>query len=90
MLGLATAREGLDNDHAAATARAWLRQHARFVDRCFGRLRLFCGRRHGEQLARMRDVFGAVAAGEQAIVSDAVAAVQTSRIFRQLPVMPIL
>ena len=31
MLWLAAAREGLDDDHAAAAARAWLRQHARLL-----------------------------------------------------------
>ena len=74
MLGLAAAREGLDDDHAAATARAWPRQDARLVERGFGRLGLFCGRRHGEQLARVRNVFGAATAGEQPIVADAMEA----------------
>src|SRR5258708_11756253 len=31
MLWLAAAREGLDDDHAAAAAWAWLRQHARLL-----------------------------------------------------------
>jgi hypothetical protein len=50
VLGLAAAPEGLDDDHAAAAARAWVRQHPRFDDRCLGGLGLFWARRHGEQL----------------------------------------
>jgi hypothetical protein len=38
MLRLTAGCEGLDDDHAAAAARAWTRQHARFVDCWFGRL----------------------------------------------------
>ena len=74
MLGLAAACENLDDDHAASAARAWPRQHPRFVDHCFGRLGFFCGRRHGEQLASVGNVCGAVEAGEQPIMSDAVEA----------------
>jgi hypothetical protein len=74
VLGLASARESLDDDHAAAAARAWPRQHAGFIDRYFGRLGLFCGSRQSEQLARVRNVFGSVAVGEQPIVSDAMEA----------------
>ena len=76
MLRLAAAREGLDDEHAAAAAWAWPRQHARFVECCFGHLGLFCGRRHGEQLAHVRNVFGAAAAGEQPIVPDAMEALR--------------
>jgi len=66
--GLASACESLDDDDAAAAARAWTRQDAGLVEPCFGRLELFYGSRHGEQLARVRNVFGAIAAGEQPIV----------------------
>ena len=76
ILGLAAAREGLDDDHAATAARTWTRQHAGFVDRCFGRLGLFWSRRHGEQLASVRNVCGAIAAGEQPIVPDAMEALR--------------
>ena len=57
---LAAGREGLDDDHAATAARTWTRQHAWFVDRCFGRLGLSWARWHGEQLARVRNVCGSV------------------------------
>ena len=76
MLRLAAAREGLDDDHAAAAARAWARQHAGLVGRGFGRFGFVRMSRHGEQLARVRNVFGAVAVGEQPIVSDAVEALR--------------
>ena len=39
-----------------------------------GGLGFFWARPHGEQLARVRDVFGSVAAGEQPIMSDAMEA----------------
>ena len=74
MLRLTVTREGLDDDHTATAARTWMRQHVGFVDRCFGRLGLFWARRHGEQLACVLDVFGSVAAGEQAIMADAMSA----------------
>jgi hypothetical protein len=74
VLRLAAALEDLDDDHAAAAARAWLRQYARFVDRCFGRVGLFWARRHSEQLASVGHVRGSVGAGEQPIVSDAMEA----------------
>jgi hypothetical protein len=74
--GLAAARESLDDDHAAAAARAWTRQHAGLFERGFGRLGLFWGRRQGEQLARVRNVSGSVAVGEQPIVSDAMEALR--------------
>ena len=44
--------------------------------RCFGRLGLLWARRHGEQLASVRNVCGSVAAGEQPIVSDAMEALR--------------
>ncbi len=76
MLRLAVARESLDDDHAAAAARAWTRQHAGLFERCFGRFGFFWARRHGEQLARVRNVFGSVAVGEQPIVADAMEALR--------------
>ena len=76
MLGLASARESLDDDHAAAAARAWLRQHAGLLECGFGRLSFFWACRRGEQLARVRNVFGSVAVGEQPIVSDAMEALR--------------
>jgi hypothetical protein len=73
VFGLAAAREGLDDDHAAAAAATWTRQHTgvrrQLRSRTFG---LFRPGRHGEQLARPRDVGGAMAVGEQSIVADAV------------------
>ena len=51
------------------------RQHARFIGGwCLWRLGRFGGRRHGEQLARPRDVGGPVAAGQEPVVADAMAA----------------
>ena len=76
MLRLAAARESLDDDHAATAARTWTRQHAGFVDRCFGRFGFFGARWHGEQLARVLDVCGSVAVGEQPIMADAMEAVR--------------
>src|SRR5665647_3618347 len=73
MLWLAAAREGLDDEHASAAAGARSWQHAGFVGRwgLWGIL-LFGADRHGEQLARPRDVGGAAAAGQQSVVPDAV------------------
>src|SRR6185295_13078250 len=72
MLWLAAAREGLDDDHAAAAARAWLRQHAQLLrfGGAVGLVRRHAGR-PGEQLAGARDVGRAMAIGEQSIVTDA-------------------
>jgi hypothetical protein len=52
-----TAREGLDDDHAAAAAWAWLRQHARLLGfgGAVGLVRRRAGQ-YGEQLAGARDV----------------------------------
>ena len=75
MLRLAAARKDLDDEHAAATARAWTRQHGRLVRLCgLGGVGLF--RRHREQLASVRNVCGSVAVGEQPIVPDAVEALR--------------
>src|SRR6202048_3945186 len=76
VLRLAAALKSLDDDHAGATARAWTRQHAGLVDRCFGRLWFFWAGRHGEQLARVDNVCGSGAGGEQAIVPDAMEALR--------------
>src|SRR5258708_3975943 len=76
VLRLAAALKSLDDDHAGATARAWTRQHAGLVDRCFGRFGFFWAGRHGEQLARVGNVFGSVAVGEQPIVPDAMEALR--------------
>src|ERR1700757_403063 len=72
------AREGLDDDHPAAAAGTWTRQHARLVGFCcgLGYLWLFWARWHGEQIAGACDIGRTVAVGEQAIVSDAVEAVR--------------
>src|SRR5216683_4097592 len=52
------------------------RQRAGLFERGFRRLGLFWARRQGEQLARVRNVFGSVAIGEQPIVSDAMEALR--------------
>src|SRR5262245_33142806 len=72
---LAAAFENLDDDHAAAAAGARAGQDARLV-RGSGLLLLLVndGRGSTEQLACTCDVGGAVAAGKQAIVADAVEA----------------
>src|SRR3712207_6869182 len=65
--------EDLDDDHAAAAARAW-RTRTRLRGRrgCFGLRR----RRHAEQLPGPRDIGLAAGAGEQAVVADAVEALR--------------
>jgi hypothetical protein len=50
LLRLAAAREGLDDDHAAAAARARARQHAGLIGRGFGHLGFV--RRHRYALRR--------------------------------------
>jgi ribose transport system ATP-binding protein len=71
VLGLTTAREGLDNDYAATAAWAWLWQSARLIG--FGGgidIMLRCALRHGEQLASTSDIGSAVfAVGEKRINS---------------------
>jgi hypothetical protein len=71
MLWRCTALEDLDDDHA--TAAAWTNRLAG-IDGGTGDLRL-C-RRHVEHATRSGDVVGARAAGEQAVVADAVEAVR--------------
>src|SRR5260221_9771753 len=70
---LAAGIEGLDDEHAAATARArlgeWLRRRRIDFDRGFG-----CRRCQSQEFAHLRDRLGAVRAGEQAVVADAMEA----------------
>ena len=75
---LAAAREDFDDDHPAAAAGTWTRQHARLVGFCcgLGYLWLFWARWYGEQIAGACDIGSTVAIGEQAIVPDAVEAVR--------------
>src|SRR5260221_8618355 len=65
---LAAGIEGLDDEHAAATARArlgeWLRRRRIDFDRGFG-----CRRCQSQEFAHLRDRLGAVRAGEQAVVA---------------------
>ena len=75
MLRLATALEGLDDDHSTAATGAWPREHRWFCGIAgtgsngrLGRLR------NGQQFACLGDVGGALAVGEQAIMPDAVEA----------------
>ena len=72
----AIAREGLDDNHAATAAWAWVWQSAGLIG--FGGgidVKLCCALRHGEQLASASDIGGAVfAVGEQPVVADAMQA----------------
>jgi hypothetical protein len=70
---LAAGLEGLDHEHATATARTRLGEHLRRRRIVLDRL---LGHRRGQtqELARPRDRLGAVGAGEQAIVADAMEA----------------
>ena len=74
MAWLAAGREGLDDEHAAATARTrlgeWLRRRRIDLDRLLGHRR-----GQTEELACSRDRLGAIAGGEQAVVTDAMEAV---------------
>ena len=71
----ASAFECLDDDHAAAAARAWMREEARLgLIGVIGALVLFAWDRRGEQLARAGDVLSADAAREQAVMANAVKA----------------
>src|ERR1700674_3544510 len=70
------APEGLDDDQAAAAARTWLRERLWLA--AVGRgilVGLARARRHGEQFTGARDVVAAGAAGEQAVMADAMEAV---------------
>src|SRR5579859_2013478 len=67
MLWRCTAREDLDDDHAAATA--WATRLGGIDGGTGGLAVRFC---NGEQFTRAGDVVGACAFGEQAVVADAV------------------
>ena len=73
MAWLAAGLEGLDDEHAAAAAGArlceWLGRRRIDLGRRFGRRRC-----QSQQFTRSRDRLGAVRAGEQAIVADAMEA----------------
>src|ERR1700730_1356973 len=66
----AAAFEDLDDDHAAAAARTWMRERLGAI--CITGLALRNG--YLEQFSRPRDVLAALGAGEQAVVADAVEA----------------
>ena len=68
---LSAALEGFDDDHASAATGAWAGEQRRLVGVGDG-IRLLM--RHVEQFPRPGQVFGAVAIGEEAVVSDAVEA----------------
>ena len=72
----AAACKDLDNDHAAAAARAWRAMIGRGVRiGCVARLRRIGGRQSGgDQLPGTRDVGLAAGAGQQPIVADAMIA----------------
>jgi hypothetical protein len=76
---LAAGIEGVDDEHASAAARARLGEHLRRrridLDRLFGN-------RSGQtqEFARSRDRLGAVRAGEQAVVADAMEALGSTRL----------
>src|SRR5271166_3167145 len=77
MTWLAAGLEGLDDEHAAATAGARACERLDLIG--FTRVLSFCrsiGRGWGQvqELTRLLDRFGAIAAGEQAVVADAVEA----------------
>jgi hypothetical protein len=76
VLGLTAAREGLDDDQAATALWAGRWQSARLIGYGGGiDILLRCALRHGEQLASMSDIGGAVfAVGEQPVVADAMQA----------------
>src|SRR5215472_8237793 len=65
VLWLVAAREGLDDEHAATAARARRCQHPQLIS-LGGSVRLWLCHAgwHGKQLARPRDVGGAIAIGE--------------------------
>jgi hypothetical protein len=74
------ALERLDDDHAAAGARARVREWLGFCDLgAAGIAGLGLCRRHVEQAASPGDVVGARAAGKQTIVTDAVEARRQGR-----------
>src|SRR5262249_483170 len=69
--------EGLDDEHTAAAARARLGKRLRLISlACLLTFWRSIGRGRGavQELAHVLDGFGAIAAGEQAVVADAVEA----------------
>src|SRR2546423_1690820 len=71
------ALEGLDDDHAAAAARARMREWLRLAGvGAGGAGRVVLGLWNGEQFAGSGDVVGAGTVGEQSVVADAVEAVR--------------
>ena len=74
---LASARERLDDDHSVAAAWARMLWCLRFLGTGCGSFDGLNGKhRQCEQFAGARNVFGTLAAGEQAIVADAVESAQ--------------
>src|SRR5260370_32568520 len=70
-----SALEGLDDDHAPAAARARIRKRLGFgVASAAGIAGLDMGCLDVEQLTRLRDVVGASAVREEAVVADAMEA----------------
>src|SRR5580693_7474515 len=69
------APEGLDDDHAAAAAGTRVGERLRLATVGGGILAGLAWRRHGEQFTGTRDVVDTRAAGEQAVMADAVEAV---------------
>src|SRR6266576_3110352 len=67
--------EGLDDDQSSPAARARMRERSRLIgvgDSCIAGLALWC--RRIEQFPHPRNVLDALAAGEQAVVADAMEA----------------
>ena len=67
-------REDLDDEHTGAAARAWARVDALGILGGAFRLWLDGGSWHCEQLSGLGDGAGALAIGEQSVVTDAVEA----------------
>src|SRR6516164_4423543 len=66
--------EGLDDDHAAAAARAWEHGRRRLVGIGVSVVEFVLRCRNTEQFAGAGEVLGTPAIGEQAVVADAVEA----------------
>ena len=86
MAGGGAAPEGLDDDHAAAAARARAGEGLQLVvGACCIRIDLARARRHGEEFAGAGDIAAARAAGKQTVVTDAVSAITYSAIVLDYP-----
>jgi hypothetical protein len=82
--------EPLDDDHAAAAAGAAMLWRLRLIGVGVGRFDGINGNYwQREQLAGAGDVVGALAAGEQAIVADAMSAFFASELYRRSPYKPV-